>query len=212
MATLRDKNHKFGGSLQALKSAVELLEEQIIELPEASRANFQKICNLMVEGLIRVEIQAEDLKAISYRFIKPDLDVEDVLNKIRIKNSDQKILLVEDDEIMTEIMPKYLEKSGYHVSVVSDVDSAKEAIIKEKPAVVIADLFLGKSLGGIEILRFIKENHPGIKCIIQTRMDDKEVIKKVQELGPDKIIFKPFSLRNLETQINGLLTQSSQDI
>jgi CheY-like chemotaxis protein len=212
MATLRDKNHKFGGSLQALKSAVELLEEQIIELPEASRANFQKICNLMVEGLIRVEIQAEDLKAISYRFIKPDLDVEDVLSKIRIKNSDQKILLVEDDEIMTEIMPKYLEKSGYRVSVVSDVESAKEAIIKEKPAVVIADLFLGKSLGGIEILRFIKENHAGIKCIIQTRMDDKEVIKKVQELAPDKIIFKPFSLRNLETQINGLLTQSSQDI
>lgn len=208
MGTLRDKNHKFGGSIHGLMCTVDLLEEQINELPQQHRAHLQKIHNVLVEGLIRVEVQAEGLKAISYRFIDPDLVVEDVLNKMKKENSDQRILVVEDDEIMIEIMPHFLKKCGFKFSIVSDVEKAQAAILNEKPAVIILDLLLGESMGGVEILRFIKEKNINSKCIVQTRVDDDEILRLVEELGPDKILLKPFSLRTLETQINGLMSKN----
>ena len=208
MLTFRDKNHKFGGSLQGIRSALDLLGEQIRELPQEHRADFQKIFDVLAKGLISVEIQSEELKAISYRFINPDLVIEDFLTKMKMENSGTKILVIEDDEIMMEIMPKFLQKCGFQVSLVSDVQKAKEAILNEKPFIVILDLVLGDSLGGIEILRFIKERNIASKCIVQTRMDDDDIIKTVEKLGPDKILLKPFSLRDMEAQINGLIIKT----
>lgn len=205
MATFRHKNHKLGGSLQAMRGALDLLEEKVNKLPEDVRGDFQKIVHVMVKGLIRVETQAEDLKAISYRFINPDIDVDYIITQMKVENANKKILVVEDDEIMIEITPQFLKQCGFPVLLAFNEKSAKELILQEKPSLILIDLVLGGSLGGIEILRFIKDNHIPTKCIVQTRMDDDHIIKQVEELGADKILLKPFSLRELEAQINGLL-------
>jgi len=208
MITYRDKNHKFGGAIQGVRGTLDLLEEQIKELPEEHRANFKKILDILLKGITRVEIQSEELKAISYRFIKPDLDITSINDQMKKENSNKKILVVEDDEIMIEIMPVYLQKLGYQATIVSDVETAKTVILNEKPFIVILDLALGESLGGLDILRWIRENKIPSKCIVQTKMDDSDIIRKVEELRPNKLLLKPFSLSALEAHINALINKS----
>ena len=208
MITFRDKHHKFGGAIAGVRGAIEVLEEQIKELPEEHKASFTKIADVLMRGITRIETQSEDLKAIAYRFIDPNSDIDSISHQIREENSFKKILVVEDDEIMIEIMPKFLQKRGFQVLVSSNVETAKKAIVDEKPAVIVLDLALGESLGGIEILRWIRENNIKSKCIIQTKMDDDDIIKKVESLKPEKILLKPFSLNTLEAQINALMIKA----
>ena len=208
MITYRDKNHKFGGAIQGVRGSLELMEEELKELPEQYKVKLQKILEVSMKGITRVEIQAEELKAISYRFIKPDLDIASIIDQMKKENSNKKILVVEDDEIMIEIMPIYLQKLGYQATVVSDVEAAKKVILNEKPFIVILDLALGESLGGLEILRWIRENKITSKCIVQTKMDDADIIQKVEELRPNKLLLKPFSLSALEAHINALINKS----
>lgn len=208
MGTLRDKYHKFGGSLQALKSTLEILEGKIAGLPQEQKGEMQRIHHVLTETLSRIETQAEDLKGISYRFINPDLTIEEVFRRIKAENATKKILAVEDDETLGEILPGFLQKYGYPFMIVSDAKKAKEALVNEKPDVIIFDLVLGETLGGLDILKFIKDRHIDVRSIVQSRIDDEEIIKSVEALGPDKILFKPFSLKELGTQINGLLAKA----
>jgi two-component system, response regulator, stage 0 sporulation protein F len=208
MATFRDKNHKLGGVIQGVRGALDLLEDQIKELPEEFKSEFKRTLDVLIKGITRIETQAEELKAISYRFIKPDLNIESITDQIKAGNSGKKILVVEDDEIMLQVMPAYLQKRGFQVFMASEVEKAKAIILNEKPAIVILDLALGESLGGLEILRFIKENNLEGRCIIQTKMDDDEIIKKVEELRPYKILLKPFAMSVLEAQINAVMAKS----
>jgi CheY-like chemotaxis protein len=205
MITFRDKNHKFGGSIQGVRGTLDLLEEEIKELPDQYRVKLQKIQDVLLRGITRVEVQAEELKAISYRFIKPNLDLEDIIRQMKEENANKKILVVEDDEIMIEVMPAFLKKRGFQVTLVSNIEAAKTVIQNEKPFVIILDLALGESLGGIEILRWIREKNITSRCIVQTKMDNKDILKEVEELRPDKLLLKPYSLSTLEAQINALM-------
>ena len=71
-------------------------------------------------------------------------------------NSDKKILIVEDDELMIKILKFILNKEGYQLSIIKDGLSAIEQIPAINPDMVITDLLLPYK-SGLEVIRFVKE-------------------------------------------------------
>lgn len=108
-----------------------------------------------------------------------------------------KLLTVDDELDFCEFMRDFFSGMGYSVSIVLTGKEALAYVSKEKPNIVFLDIIM-PDMNGLEILRQIKEIDPGIKVIMVSAADDKEVKEKARSLGADEFIRKPFSRRYLE--------------
>ena len=114
-----------------------------------------------------------------------------------------KILLVEDEPKVCELVKAYLVKDGYDVIIAGDGKTAVEQARSQKPDLILLDLNLPE-LDGLEVCRTIRKqsNVP----IIMLTARDEEVDKIVGlELGADDYITKPFSPRELAARVNAVL-------
>lgn len=117
-----------------------------------------------------------------------------------------KILVVEDEQNIYELIKFNLEINGYKVIGVHDGAYAIEEIIKEKPKLILLDLMLPNK-DGITICREIREN-PEIKKIPIIILTAKETeFDKVLglEMGADDYITKPFSIKELQARVKAVL-------
>lgn len=115
----------------------------------------------------------------------------------------EKILIVEDDKRLAELVSSYLERQGYEVIIHARGDSAEEAIAKEQPHLVILDVMLpGKS--GFDICRDARAFYNGIILIMTASEDDIDEIIGL-ELGADDFMSKPVEPRLLLAHIRALL-------
>lgn len=114
-----------------------------------------------------------------------------------------KILVVEDEKPIADILKFNLENEGYDVLVVHDGNEAIEVALKEKPDLILLDLMLpGKD--GYEVCREIRKTET-MPIIMLTAKDDE--IDKVLglELGADDYVTKPFSNRELLARVKANL-------
>jgi DNA-binding response OmpR family regulator len=126
----------------------------------------------------------------------------------------QKILIVEDNPSIVEIVACALKRAGYHIASAGDGVSALLHIEHDKPDLVILDLGLPK-LPGEEVCRAIRRNEktrdlPIIMVTGKTRDCDK-VLGKV--IGANEYMTKPVDLDSLVKAVSGLLeeTESSTE-
>lgn len=117
-----------------------------------------------------------------------------------------KILVIDDEEHILELLKFNLELSGFDVCVSSEANQAIELIGKEKPDLLLLDWMLPK-ISGIDILRKIRQDEnihdlPVIMLTAKNMEDDK-----IQGLnvGADDYITKPFSIKELMARINTIL-------
>lgn len=117
-----------------------------------------------------------------------------------------KILVIDDEEHILELLKFNLELSGFDVSVSPEANQAIELIDKEKPDLLLLDWMLPK-ISGIDILRKIRQDEniydlPVIMLTAKNMEDDK-----IQGLniGADDYITKPFSIKELMARINTIL-------
>lgn len=117
-----------------------------------------------------------------------------------------KILVIDDEEHILELLKFNLELSGFDVCVSSEANQAIELIDKEKPDLLLLDWMLPK-ISGIDILRKIRQDEniydlPVIMLTAKNMEDDK-----IQGLnvGADDYITKPFSIKELMARINTIL-------
>lgn len=117
-----------------------------------------------------------------------------------------KILVIDDEEHILELLKFNLELSGFDVSVSPEANQAIELIDKEKPDLLLLDWMLPK-ISGIDILRKIRqdENIYDLPVIILTAKNMED--DKIQGLnvGADDYITKPFSIKELMARINTIL-------
>jgi DNA-binding response OmpR family regulator len=109
----------------------------------------------------------------------------------------KKILIVDDEKPIREMLKKFLTKKGYEVY---DADNGEDAvrIVKENmPYIVLLDIRMPKS-DGIEVLRKIKEVNKDIGVIMITAVSETAIAEKCMELGAFDYITKPISLEYLE--------------
>lgn len=114
-----------------------------------------------------------------------------------------KILLVEDEPKVCELIKAYLVKDGYDVTIAGDGRNAIEQAQLYKPDLILLDLNLPE-LDGLEVCRTIRKqsNVP----IIMLTARDEEVDKVVGlEIGADDYVTKPFSPRELAARVGAVL-------
>ena len=103
----------------------------------------------------------------------------------------KKILLIEDDKFLRELMSKKLIKTGYDVVFAVDGETGLSKIKEVKPDVVLLDLIL-PGINGFEVLEKAKKDPEiaDIPIIILSNLGQKEDIERGQELGATDFIIK----------------------
>jgi DNA-binding response OmpR family regulator len=114
-----------------------------------------------------------------------------------------RVLLVDDEEIVRDVLTRYLEREGFRVDVAADGEAAIAATARVRPDVVLLDLMLPK-LDGIEVFRRIRSE--GDLPIVMLTAKSEEVDRIVGlELGADDYVTKPFSPREVVARIRAVL-------
>jgi len=117
----------------------------------------------------------------------------------------QKLLLIEDEEDIADLIRLQAEISGYKFSHAADGLNGYEAIIKEKPDLIILDLML-PGQNGLEVCRKVKANgdlrHIPI-IMISAKSEETDVVLGL-ELGADDYVTKPFSPRVLLSRVKAV--------
>ncbi|WP_010218591.1 response regulator transcription factor [Sphingomonas sp. PAMC 26621] len=120
-----------------------------------------------------------------------------------------RIIIVDDDEIMAEIVSEALEAAGHLVSAVHDGFDAMEAISRGDPDLLVLDYNLpGRT--GMDILREIRASPraEGLPIIMVTAHGGRLLMIRADQTGADDYIIKPFAPAELVQRAEALLLSS----
>jgi DNA-binding response OmpR family regulator len=123
----------------------------------------------------------------------------------------KKILIVDDDEHIRNLLTDLLEKENFMVIACADTEEGYSRIVKSQPDLVILDVKMPR-IGGIELCRLLRENTqtkaiPVIMLTVESSETDKVI---GFEVGADDYVTKPFSSRELIARVNSLLRRASR--
>lgn len=120
-----------------------------------------------------------------------------------------KILIVDDDENICELIKMYLEVTGYATKVVYDGKKAQEVYMSFGPDLVVLDMML-PGMDGMEVLKWIRKegNIPVIMLTARGETFDKVI---ALELGADDYIVKPFEPKELMARIKAVMRRYTSD-
>jgi DNA-binding response OmpR family regulator len=121
-----------------------------------------------------------------------------------------KILVVDDEEKIAQVVKAYLEKEDFEVITAVDGQSALDLFEKENVNLVILDLMLPK-ISGEEVCKTIrtKSDIPIIMLTAKSDIDDK--VEGIS-MGADDYLTKPFSVKELVVRVRALLRRAYRDI
>ena len=122
----------------------------------------------------------------------------------------KKILVVDDEPNIVEVVKSYLEKNGYEVVVAFTGSEALDLFEKTNPVLVILDLML-PDISGEEVCRRLR-NRSRVPVIMLTAKVEEENILNGLGLGADDYVTKPFSPRQLVARVEALLRRTVQDV
>ena len=118
--------------------------------------------------------------------------------------SGTKILVVDDDVELRDLLREYLSQQGFAVSVMHDGDGLAARLERERPALVVLDLMMPK-VDGLSALRDLRARNDDVPVILLTARSD-EIDRIIGlEIGADDYLGKPFSPRELLARINAVL-------
>ncbi|GET14355.1 two-component system response regulator [Ligilactobacillus agilis] len=119
----------------------------------------------------------------------------------------KKILVVDDEKPISDIIKFNLTKEGYDVYTAYDGQEALEQVEEVNPDLVILDLMLPK-IDGLEVAREVRKTHD--MPIIMVTAKDSEIDKVLGlEMGADDYVTKPFSNRELVARVKANLRRQS---
>ena len=118
-----------------------------------------------------------------------------------------KILIVDDDENICEVIKMYLETTGYNVKVAHDGKAAKEEFVNFSPNLVVLDMML-PGIDGMEVLKWIRKdsNVPVIMLTAKGETFDKVL---ALEIGADDYVVKPFEPKELLARVKAVMRRYS---
>ncbi len=120
-----------------------------------------------------------------------------------------RILVVEDEAPIAEVVQSYLEREGHMVVWTASGESALEAFDRRRPDLVVLDLNL-PGISGEDVCRRIRAGSD-VPIIMLTARDAEEDLVKGLELGADDYLTKPFSPRELTARVRALLRRARSD-
>lgn len=121
--------------------------------------------------------------------------------------SKEKILVVDDDVNICELLHLYIERDDYQVVIANDGEQAVELFNREQPDLVLLDIMLPK-MDGWQVCKEIRKtsNRPIIMLTAKGELFDKIL---GLELGADDYIIKPFEAKEVIARIHAVLRRTS---
>jgi DNA-binding response OmpR family regulator len=121
-----------------------------------------------------------------------------------------RILVVDDDRTVSDVVARYLERDGHEVAVVADGLAALDEATSSPPDLVILDLML-PGLSGLEVFRRLREVGPLPVIMLTARTDEGDRVTGL-ELGADDYVTKPFSPRELVLRVGAVLRRAQSSL
>lgn len=119
----------------------------------------------------------------------------------------QRILVVDDEPHIREVVELYLRREGFSVEVAADGGAALQAIERQVPDLLVLDLML-PVLGGIQLTRILREGHYNLPIIMLTAKGEETDRVSGLELGADDYLTKPFSPKELVARVKAVLRRA----
>lgn len=116
------------------------------------------------------------------------------------------ILIIDDDESLTELLGAYLEQQGYSVQIEPNGVAGMRSLFNQHPKLVILDVTMPER-DGWETLERIREASDLPVIMLTARSDEHDVLKGFLQ-GADDYVTKPFSFAELAARINAVLARS----
>lgn len=120
----------------------------------------------------------------------------------------RKILLVDDDPNILQVLRRTLEKDGYDVIAFGDPLLAIEHLKREKVDLVITDLQM-PGIDGIQLLDRVKNLHPHIPVIVQTAFATIETAVMATKWGAYNYLMKPFSVKKVREAVESAIASAA---
>jgi len=122
-------------------------------------------------------------------------------------NPAKKILIIEDDELMLNILQFILKKENYEIIIAKDGQVGIEKISQHVPDLVITDVMLPYKTG-LEIVNYIKKDFPRIPVIVLSALGEEvRTVDEAFHLGADDFIAKPFNPIELLFRVKRLINR-----
>jgi sigma-B regulation protein RsbU (phosphoserine phosphatase) len=116
------------------------------------------------------------------------------------------LLLVDDDDIIRNLLARYLERNGFVVQGVSDGKEALACIERGGHELVLLDVLM-EGMGGLELLSAVRQHHSAtdLPIIMATSLDRSQDVVEALDLGANDYVTKPFDfpvvLARVQTQV-----------
>ncbi|NMM62155.1 response regulator transcription factor [Clostridium sp. P21] len=120
-----------------------------------------------------------------------------------------KILIVDDDENICEVIKMYVENSGYNTEVCHDGREAQEVFLEYKPDLVLLDIML-PHIDGIDVLKWIRKEYETPVIMLTAKGETFDKVLGL-ELGADDYIVKPFEPKELLARVKAVLRRYNVD-
>jgi two-component system response regulator CpxR len=117
-----------------------------------------------------------------------------------------RVLIVDDDIELTELVGEYLRSEGFEVEAVHDGEAGLQRALSAQPSLVVLDIMLPK-MNGLDVLRSLRPKSRVPVLILTARGDDMDRIIGL-EIGADDYLGKPFNVRELVARIRAILRRA----
>jgi DNA-binding response OmpR family regulator len=118
-----------------------------------------------------------------------------------------RVLVVDDEPMVRDVLARYLQKEGYDVAVAEDGEQALELHASARPDLVLLDLMLPR-LDGLEVFRRMRERGPTAVIMLTAKGEETDRVVGL-ELGADDYVAKPFSPREVVARVKAVLRRSA---
>ena len=123
-----------------------------------------------------------------------------------------KLLIIEDDVTMLDLLRVHLKAVGHAVRTASDAADGIRYILAETPDLILSDIAM-PYLDGMELLRALRSDTTTMRIpvIFLTGRDDDDTLVKAHQLGVDDFLTKPIQVEDLLSSIDKVLKKSRPD-
>ena len=120
----------------------------------------------------------------------------------------QRVLVVDDDPTVSDVVRRYLERAGFEVVLAADGPAALAAFEQWRPALVVLDLML-PGMDGLEVCRRMRARDGDVPVVMLTALGEEADRVVGLEIGADDYVTKPFSPRELVLRVRSVLRRAA---
>lgn len=120
-----------------------------------------------------------------------------------------KVLIVDDDQNICEVIKMYLENSNYETRVANDGKVAQDLFLEYKPDLVVLDMML-PHIDGLDVLKWIRKEGETPVIMLTARGETFDKVLAL-EIGADDYIVKPFEPKELIARVKAVMRRYTVD-